>query len=177
MKLILFIFCVTFTSLCFSQDYLFLKNGTEIYGSVLYINKAKVYFEDADTGDRKWHKKIEKLIDNVNENTIEYKVRDIDGLSTYLSGELVSGRASYYITHKHVPGGHGYLSFYYIFKDGDRWSFEIRGIMGNINNYLPVTADDARGLLGIDDPTVDPFADSAEDLSGECHAYHSECIH
>ena len=124
MKLILFIFCVTFSSFCFSQDYLFLKNGTEIYGSVLYINKAKVYFEDADTGDRKWHKKIEKLIDNVNENTIEYKVRDIDGLSSYLSGELVSGKASYYRIHKHVAGGQGYLSFYYIYKEGDKKAFK-----------------------------------------------------
>jgi DNA invertase Pin-like site-specific DNA recombinase len=66
----------------------------------------------------------------------------------------------------------------YIFKDGDKWSFEIRGIMGNIKNNLPLTADDARALLGIDDDdTVDPFAGSAQDLSSKCHAHHSERIH
>ena len=59
----------------------------------------------------------------------------------------------------------------YVFKDGDKWSFEIRGIMGNLKNSLPLTADDARALLGIDDENVDPFSGSAQDLSGECHAY------
>lgn len=43
--------------------------------------------------------------------------------------------------------------------------------MGQMKNNLPLSADDARALLGIEDDTVDPFENVAQDIHGECHAH------
>ncbi len=115
----------------FSQDTLYLKDGSEVYGSVLNVGNGKVYFENADTGDRKRYKKVDRVIDDTDGVKVEFKKRDIDGLSKYLSGEIVKGKASYYVVFKYVSGqgvkdihGNvkmgGYVAFYYIYKEGDK---------------------------------------------------------
>lgn len=103
----------------FSQDSLYVNGGSVVYGSVIHINKGKVWFEDSDTGKRKWYKKIDRLIDDTDGKKIEFKVRDIGSLSSSLSGEVIKGKASYYIAYKHVPNN-GYSEFGYIFKEGDK---------------------------------------------------------
>lgn len=118
-NIILLILCAICSINLFSQDSLYLKNGDEVYGSVLHINKDKVYFEDSDSGKRKWYKKVDRLIDDTDGLKIEFKVRDISGLSSSLSGEVIKGKASYYIAYKYMPNN-GYMGFGYIYKNGDK---------------------------------------------------------
>ncbi len=101
------------------QDQLILENGQILKGSVLYINKTKVKFEDAYSGDRKWYKNVDKLIDNEDGVEIEYKIRNIKGLESFLSGALVSGKASLYLIHKPVPGMEGISTLTYLYKEGE----------------------------------------------------------
>ncbi|MBV1924240.1 MAG: hypothetical protein KUG68_09465 [Flavobacteriaceae bacterium] len=108
-----------------AQDVLHLKDGSVIEGSVIQTNKAKVYFEDSNTGDRKWYKKnIEKLIDDTDGNKIEYKVRDIKGLEKVFTGELVKGAVSYYVVEKYNAAIKGYMQYYYIYKEGNSKVFK-----------------------------------------------------
>ena len=105
---------------CHAQDSLYLTDGTFIDGSVIIIQKAKVYFEDSDTGRRKWQKKIDRLIDDTDGEKIEYRVRDIKGLSGVLSGELISGKASYYVIQKYNAAARSYMQTYYVHKEGGK---------------------------------------------------------
>ncbi len=117
---LLFLFCFSYS--CLSQDQLIFKDGTQIKGSALTINKSKVRFENAYTGQRKWHnmKQIEKLIDKQDDGAlIEYEARDIKGISSYLSGALIIGKASLFIVHKATPGYEGIASFIHLHREGE----------------------------------------------------------
>ncbi|MFK7807601.1 MAG: hypothetical protein AB8F74_07385 [Saprospiraceae bacterium] len=117
-----FLFLLLLSQPVLSQDQLILSNGKTMKGSAITINKSKVKFEDAKTGRRKWYKKkeIKKLLDKQDSGAvIEYESRDIKGINSYLSGAVVSGKASIYIIHKATPGYQGIPSFIYLHRDGD----------------------------------------------------------
>jgi hypothetical protein len=104
-----------------AQDAIYFADGTIMEGSVIQKQKAKVYFENADTGDRKWYKKkIDSLVDDTDGKKITYKVRDIKGLSGVFSGELIKGKVSYYVMVKYNPAAKSYMSSYYLHKEGDK---------------------------------------------------------
>lgn len=104
-----------------AQDAIYFTDGTVLEGSVIQKQKAKVYFENADTGDRKWYKKkIDSLVDDTDGKKITYKVRDIKGLSGVFSGELIKGKVSYYVTVKYNAAMRGYDSSYYLYREGDK---------------------------------------------------------
>ena len=115
---VLIVFTISSTQ---AQDTIYFTDGTSLEGSVIQMQKAKIYFEDADTGDRKWHKKnIDRLVDDTDGEKITYKVRDIKGLTGMLSGEIIKGKVSYYVTVKYNPASKGYDSSYYLYKEGDK---------------------------------------------------------
>ncbi|WP_299674298.1 hypothetical protein [uncultured Dokdonia sp.] len=122
-KLILIIVALTLyvSSDMKAQDAIYFTDGTVLEGSVIQMNKAKVYFENADTGDRKWHKKkIDSLVDDTDGTKITYKVRNIKGLNGVFSGELIKGKVSYYVMVKYNPAAKNYLSSYYLHREGDK---------------------------------------------------------
>lgn len=122
-KLILIIIALTLyvSSDMRAQDVIYFTDGTVLEGSVIQKQKAKVYFENADTGKRKWYKKkIDSLVDDTDGNKITYKVRDIKGLKGILSGELIKGKVSYYVMVKYNPAAKNYLSSYYLHREGDK---------------------------------------------------------
>ncbi|MCB0426158.1 MAG: hypothetical protein KDD16_02450 [Mangrovimonas sp.] len=89
----------------FSQlDTLTLEDGQTLEGSVIIIDKAKVYFESADDGKRKWYKKVKSVNDYYEDTLIEFKFRDIKGFSKYLTGLVCEGKVSYYKYYKYIPG-------------------------------------------------------------------------
>lgn len=122
-KLILIIITLTLyvSSDMKAQDAIYFTDGTVIEGSVIQKQKAKVYFENADTGNRKWYKKkIDSLVDDTDGKKITYKVRDIKGLSGVLSGELIKGKVSYYVMVKYNAAMKGYNSSYYLYREGEK---------------------------------------------------------
>ena len=52
-----------------------------------------------------------------------------------------------------------------------KWSFEIRGRLGNIKDTLPLKEGMARALLDIEDERVNPFTGEVYDMHSKCHAY------
>ena len=131
---VLFLFL---TSISYSQDQLFLKGDVQIDGTILQIGKFGLQVEDAKTGKKKWYKgkKILRAIDNRNGEKIEYKFRDINGMSKYLSAEIISGEMSYYMVHFYMtnnvgdgtPGStYGVGNFnaeYFFYRKGDKKAF------------------------------------------------------
>ena len=58
----------------------------------------------------------------------------------------------------------------YASKDNNKkWIFEAIGIIGFIKDRLPLKANDARNLLGIEDDSINPF-------TGEVHNMHQCCL-
>ncbi|GAB5398569.1 MAG: hypothetical protein Aureis2KO_01540 [Aureisphaera sp.] len=101
-----------------AQDTIYFSDGSFIEGSVIQLQKSKVYFENSDTGERKWYKKkIKRLIDDTDGNKIEYRIREIKGLRNVFSGELIKGKVSYYVTVKYNAASRSYASSYYLLKE------------------------------------------------------------
>ena len=120
--LVLFAFLFLLSIGTYSQDLLILNDGTEIKGALNNVTENIATFDNADTGELMKIKgeKIEKIIQVLEDSTsIEYKMRDIKGLSSYLSGKIVSGEVSLFVVYKRLTGN-GVWSFMYLFRKGEK---------------------------------------------------------
>jgi len=124
-------------SVSFSQDKAHLKNGKIIEGRVISIDQGKLYIKTGRKTKKFDNKTLEKVIVNSEDGTIEYKYRDISGISKkVLLGELVSGKASLYVMFMNVQtsmnnnvGGRTISSYgqplYFLFSDGKEKAIKI----------------------------------------------------
>ncbi len=105
LKYLFNIVCLLFITSSYSQDQLHLKNGKVLNGTVKSILKGKVTFKIGKKNKNYTSKVVSKVIDRDENGTIEYTYRKIKGVpENSLSGEIVSGKASLYITYFHVYG-------------------------------------------------------------------------
>jgi len=128
--IILFFLTIT-TSYC--QDKAFLKSGKTINGKIIAINQGKVYLKVGKKTKKFGYKNLDKVIYKGKDQTVEYKYREIPGVSKkVLLGELVSGKATLYRMHLTTPnltpnifgGGYG-RQLYFLITEGKEKALKI----------------------------------------------------
>jgi len=133
---VIILFFLTITA-SYCQDKAYLKNGETLSGQVVSIEQGKLYFKTGRKTKKYGYEDVDKVIDNGDDNSVEYKYRDIPGVSKkVLLGELVSGKASLYVMFMHVQtstsnsiGGKTISSYgqplYFLFAKGKEKAMKI----------------------------------------------------
>jgi len=128
----------------YAQDKVYLKDGKILKGRIRTILKGKVQLKHGKKGKTKGYSsnKVLKVVDFDGSESVTYTYRDINGIpKTSLSGELIKGKASLYVTYFYVHGsgrsvdgggsivkemGGGY-AVYYIYIEGRKKALKVMG--------------------------------------------------